>query len=154
MNGRFSQVFFQKLIWRIAICIYFSCRENNYLNLQSYFWYTALFFLWYISHIWIDVMRQSQSLQAYGYNTPKSVETGCSRYLFGRYNIKFSPTNVFLSFDMLIRRISQLWFSMTIYDQIYSEPILIVSSIITIFLELTSLVCIFESSLWMQNDFL
>ena len=72
---------------------------------------------------------------------PSSVETGCSSYLFTRFNIKRSATNMFLFFDMLIWRISRLSSSMAIHNQIYSEPTLmivssIINSVIRIFLEL------------------
>ena len=93
-----------------------------------------------------------KNLQACGYHVPPSVETGCSPYFLIRDCIKRSATNIFLSFDMLIWRISRLSFSMAIHNQIYSEPtLMIVSSIINsvtrIFLELN----ISGLYLWIQS---
>ena len=72
-----------------------------------------------------------KNLQACGYHVPPSVETGCSPYLFTRFNTKRSATDMYLSFDILIWRISWLSFSKAIHNQTYWElPLMIVSSII------------------------
>ena len=51
-----------------------------------------------------------------------------SLYLFTRFDIKCFATNIFLSIDVLIWRISRLSFSMAIHYQTYSEPTLILVS--------------------------
>ena len=87
------------------------------------------FLVWRID---VMVMQSQESASLWTPWTPCTA-TSWNRvlpYLFTRFNIKRSVTNIFLSLDMLIWRISRLSFSMAIHNQIYSEPTLIIVSLI------------------------
>ena len=72
--------------------------------------------------IWCFKFR---NLQAWGYQVPPSVETGCFLCVLTKLDRKRSAINMFLSLEIDSARICLFSGSMATQIQIYSEPILI-----------------------------
>ena len=85
-----------------------------------------------------------KNLHACGYQVPSSVETGWSPYFSTILDRKRSATNIFLSFEMLIPRISLFLGSIATHNQMYSEPALMIVSSRTY----SSMFFFFDDILW------
>ena len=72
--------------------------------------------------IWCSSFK---NLQAIGYQVPPSVDTGCFPWTLTKPERYRSATNMFLSFEIDSARISLLFGSMVIHNQMYSDPTLI-----------------------------
>ena len=100
---------------------------------------TILFSNW--EWMWWSIFK---NLHACGYQVPPSVEIGWSPHFSTILDRKRSATNIFLSFEMLIPRISLFLGSIATHNQMYSEPALMIISSRTY----SSMFFFFDHILW------
>ena len=120
--------------------------ESNRQNIQFCPWCIVWSFLRYFFQIGseCDDPYLKTCTLVDRYQVPPSVETGWSPHFSTILDRKRSATNIFLSFEMLIPRISLFLGSIATHNQMYSEPALMIVSSRTY----SSMFFFFDDILW------